>query len=71
MPARTGTFTGGTFLYGQELSIVHPKDNDVLSGRFFPELRNVPGLTSAQREELQREAEELLAALTLGRDYYS
>ena len=70
MPARTGSFTGGTFAYGQDLSVVHPPNNDVTSGRYFEGLLAEPGLSADERDELQREFEELLAAMTLYRDFY-
>lgn len=70
MPARIGNFTGGAFQFGQVLNIVHPTDNSFLEAQFFPELLDEPGLTDEQRAELQREYEELLAALMLGRDFY-
>lgn len=70
MPARVGSFSGGTAPFGQVLSIVHPPDNSFEQARFFPELLAEPGLTAIEREEIQREYEELLAALTLGRDFY-
>jgi len=70
MPARIGSFTGGTHPFGQVLSIVHPPDNSFLAAQFFPELIAEPGLTDIERAELQREYEELLAALIIGRDFY-
>jgi hypothetical protein len=71
MPARIGSFTGGTFPYGQPLSIVQPPDNDFSTAKYFPDVLAEPGLTPAERDELQRQYEELLAALSLGRDFYS
>jgi hypothetical protein len=71
VPARIGSFTGGTASFGTPLSIVHPTDNDFTTAAYFPELVAEPGLTAAERDELERQYEELLAALTLGRDFYS
>jgi hypothetical protein len=71
MPARIGSFSGPTFAYGQPLSIVHPPDNSFLAAQYFPDILNEPGLTQQERDELQREYEDLFAALMLGRDWYS
>jgi hypothetical protein len=71
MPARIGSFTGPTFAYGQPLSVVHPPDNDFTTAQFFPELIGEGGMTEDERAELQREYEELLAAITIGRDFYA
>ena len=71
MAARIGSFTGPSFAYGQPLSVVHPPDNDFTTALYFKELLDEPGLTEAERNALQREYDELLAALSLGRDWYA
>lgn len=68
--ARVGMFTSGVFQYGQPLALVHPTNNDFTAALYFPELITEPGITPEEREALQREYSELLAALLLGRDFY-
>ena len=70
MPARIGNFTGGSGSFGTPLSIVHPTDNSFVEAQYFPDLLAEPGLTPAERDQLQLEYEQLLAALQLGRDYF-
>jgi len=71
MPARIGNFTGPVFAFGQVLNIVHPTDNSFLEAQFFPEVLAEEGLTADERAELQREIEELVAVMELGRDFYT
>ena len=65
--ARSGSFSGGTFSYGEVLSVVAPPDNKF--PQFDPEILAEPGLTEEQRYDLQAQLDELAAALTLARGY--
>jgi hypothetical protein len=67
LTARAGSFSGGTFSYGEPLSVVHPIDSKFPS--FDPEILAEPGLTEEQRYDLQGQLDELAAALTLARGY--
>lgn len=65
--ARSGSFAGSTFSYGEPLSVVHPPDNKFPS--FDPEILAEKGLSEQQRLDLQQQLDELSAVLTLARDY--
>jgi hypothetical protein len=69
--ARMGSFAGGGNLYGEPLSIIHPPDNNVDAARYAPELLDKSlKLTEAQREELQKQVDELYGVLRGERDYF-
>lgn len=67
--ARIGSFSGGGDLYGRPLSIVHPKDNNVDGARYSEVLRSASlKLTDVQRDDLQREIDDLFNALRAEQD---
>ena len=62
--ARIGSFSGGGELFGRPMSVVHPRDNNVDGARYSDALRDATlKLTEAQRDELQREIDDLFGAL--------
>lgn len=65
--ARIGSFSPPSFIYGTPLAIAHPIDN--VFPRFDPGIAAEPGLTDAQRQELQDELNEIFAAARLAREY--
>ena len=67
--ARSGFFFRGAEPFGQALSIVHPPDNNIQVARWDPEIAAL-GVTDAQKDELQRRADEVYATEVLERDYY-
>jgi hypothetical protein len=67
--ARSGSFFRGAEPFGQALSIVHPPDNNIQAARWDPEIAAL-GVTDAQKDELQRRADEVYASEVLERDYY-
>lgn len=68
--ARSGQFSGPSVPFGQTVGIVHPVDNNVLASKYHQILTDASlNLTEEQREELQREIDELLALLKASRDY--
>ena len=67
--ARTGSFSGGGQLFGQPMSIAHPPDNNVDAARYAPGLLDPSlKLTEAQREELQKQIDELYGTFRGERD---
>lgn len=67
--ARMGTFAGATEEYGLPLSFIQPPDNDFEKGRFSPPLLDKRlDLTKKQKREIQREIDEFMALLRLGRE---
>lgn len=65
--ARVGEFFGAQTRFGDPLSVVHPRDNRF--PKYDPELLAAKDLTQKQRRELQRQIDELYAALVASRDY--
>lgn len=65
--ARSGSFTGSTFSYGEPLSVVAPPDNKFPS--FDQEILAEKGLTEQQQYDLQAQIDDLTATLKLARDY--
>lgn len=68
---RSGSFSGATHAYGQPLPVVKPPDNDITKGRYSTELEQYSkdhNLTLEQKNELQRQIDELYGSLLLTRD---
>lgn len=67
--ARMGTFTGATEVYGDPVSFVHPKDNDFDKARFSDAVLDPRfKLTDKQMRDAQREIDDLMYFLGLGRE---
>jgi hypothetical protein len=65
--ARRGTFSGPSTTFGQTLSVVHPPDNII--PMYDPEIESEPGLSLSDKQDLQRQVDELMSVLQLARDY--
>ena len=68
---RQGQFSGATHVYGQPLSVVKPPDNNVAKYRYSAELEQYAKdhkLTQREKDELQRQIEELYAVWQITRD---
>lgn len=67
--ARSGNFFRGAEPFGQALSIVHPPDNNVMVARWDPEIAAL-NVTDAQKDELQKRADEVYATERIERDEF-
>ena len=65
--ARIGTFSAAPLAFGIPVNVIKPPDNQV--PLYDRALENASDLTEAEKRRLQREADDLAAALLLGRDY--
>lgn len=66
---RMGQFSGSTHVYGQPLSVIKPPDNRIpLYNADLLKYSADMHLTVAQRDELQRQIEEMYGVLQLTRD---
>lgn len=62
-----GNFSGPTVAFGQPLSTIQPLDNRF--PRFDPLLMSDPDVSAKDREDLQRQIDEVAAALELAQQY--
>ena len=67
--ARSGSFFRAAEPFGASLSIVHPPDNNVQVARWDPQIAAL-SVTDAQKDELQKRADEVYAAERIERDDY-
>lgn len=68
---RSGQFSGMTHVYGAPLSVVKPPDNNVAAGRYSAELEKYAAdhkLTQSEKDDLQRQIEELYSVWQIVRD---
>jgi hypothetical protein len=68
---RSGQFAGMTHVYGQPLAVVKPPDNNVAKGRYSAELDKFAAdhkLTAREKDDLQRQIEELYSVWQMARD---
>ena len=62
--ARMGNFSGATEQYGVPLSYIHPADNDFGKAKYHPTIMDIRfGLNSKQKDQAQREIDEVFAVL--------
>jgi len=65
--ARIGSFVAPALAFGIPVGVIKPPDNVV--PLYDRALENASDLTEAEKRRLQREADDLAAALILARDY--